>query len=476
MLNGRLTSASSSPFNFYVALLVWPLRTIGMTLAWGQRAAAALQRVNEVLARSPTSSTRRSRSPLPRRCTPLGAVTFRDVTFGYDAGDEPAGRCSTASPRARGRRVGRARRRDRLGQVDGRPAARCASTTRSTAPSRSTASTSATSRCTTCGAPSASCSRTRCCSTTRSPPTSPSPIPTRRRPIASRPRRDWPAPTTSSMELPEGYDTVLGERGFSLSGGQRQRIAIARAILADPRILVLDDATSAVDPSKEHEIRDAMQTVMHGRTTIVIAHRPGTIALADTVVLLDDGRVVADGTARRAARHQPALPRRARGDGPSRSSTATATSSVDGARGRRRLMFGMGAAISDEDRLDRDEAKRGVAARGAMAAPFRRTVAGRAGVHRACRRRQRVVGPLLVRYGIDHGIRDGDAGALRPRRRRSTSSSRSWPTSAAASSTCSSTAPARGSCASCASVCSTTSSASRWPSSTATSRACSCRG
>jgi ATP-binding cassette subfamily B protein len=95
--------------------------------------------------------------------------------------------------------------------------------------------------------------------------------------------------------LPEGYETPIGERGFSLSGGQRQRIAIARAILADPRVLVLDDATSAVDPSKEHEIREAMATVMHGRTTIVIAHRAGTIALADRVVLLDAGRVVAVG-------------------------------------------------------------------------------------------------------------------------------------------------------------------------------------
>ena len=97
------------------------------------------------------------------------------------------------------------------------------------------------------------------------------------------------------MGLPEGYETMLGERGYSLSGGQRQRIAIARAIVADPRILVLDDATSAVDPSKEHEIRSAMSTVMDGRTTIVIAHRPGTIALADTVVLLDGGRVLAMG-------------------------------------------------------------------------------------------------------------------------------------------------------------------------------------
>jgi ATP-binding cassette subfamily B protein len=98
------------------------------------------------------------------------------------------------------------------------------------------------------------------------------------------------------MELPEAYATRLGERGYSLSGGQRQRIAIARAILADPRVLVLDDATSAVDPSKEHEIRSAMSTVMDGRTTIVIAHRPGTIALADRVALLDGGCVAAIGT------------------------------------------------------------------------------------------------------------------------------------------------------------------------------------
>jgi ATP-binding cassette subfamily B protein len=96
--------------------------------------------------------------------------------------------------------------------------------------------------------------------------------------------------------LPNGYATEIGERGFSLSGGQRQRIAIARAILADPRVLILDDATSAVDPTKEHEIRDALATVMHGRTTIVIAHRPATVALADRVVLLDKGRVAAEGT------------------------------------------------------------------------------------------------------------------------------------------------------------------------------------
>ena len=105
---------------------------------------------------------------------------------------------------------------------------------------------------------------------------------------------------------------VLGERGFSLSGGQRQRIAIARAILADPQVLILDDATSAVDATKEHEIRAALAEVMAGRTTLVIAHRPATIALADQVAVVEDGRVVEQGTPRRPARALAALPRAAR--------------------------------------------------------------------------------------------------------------------------------------------------------------------
>jgi ATP-binding cassette subfamily B protein len=97
-------------------------------------------------------------------------------------------------------------------------------------------------------------------------------------------------------QLPESYDTMIGERGLTLSGGQRQRIAIARALLADPRILVLDDATSAVDATTEHKIQQAMRAVMAGRTTFVIAHRLSTIALADEIVVLEDGRIVAQGT------------------------------------------------------------------------------------------------------------------------------------------------------------------------------------
>jgi ATP-binding cassette subfamily B protein len=97
-------------------------------------------------------------------------------------------------------------------------------------------------------------------------------------------------------KLPEGYDTVIGERGITLSGGQRQRIAIARALAVDPRILILDDATASVDATTEARIRAGLREAMRGRTTLIIAHRLSTIALADEVVVLADGRVAARGT------------------------------------------------------------------------------------------------------------------------------------------------------------------------------------
>jgi ATP-binding cassette subfamily B protein len=98
------------------------------------------------------------------------------------------------------------------------------------------------------------------------------------------------------MALPEGYDTVLGESGVDLSGGQRQRLAIARALLANPSILLLDDPTAAIDPETEHEILGAIENAIAGRTTFVVAHRLSTLKRADRIIVLQQGRIVAAGT------------------------------------------------------------------------------------------------------------------------------------------------------------------------------------
>ena len=289
VINGDLTVGQLVQFNFYVALLVSPLRMLGMTIAWAQRAGAALERVNEVLDTAPMISDPERPLPLPP-AERAGAVQFRGVRFGYDpaapvldgfdldlapgesvalVGATGSGKSTVARLLVRFYDVDEGRVR-----IDGvnvrdlalRDVRRAVGIVfEDTLLFHDTVAANIAFA----------------------------------EPDADQESIERAARLAGAhdfiMGLPEAYDTLLGERGFSLSGGQRQRIAIARAILADPRVLVLDDATSAVDPSKEHEIRSAMSTVMDGRTTIVIAHRPGTIALADTVVLLDEGRVVASG-------------------------------------------------------------------------------------------------------------------------------------------------------------------------------------
>jgi subfamily B ATP-binding cassette protein MsbA len=112
--------------------------------------------------------------------------------------------------------------------------------------------------------------------------------------------------TEFTDRFPKGLDTVIGERGVKLSGGQRQRVTIARAILADPRILILDEATSSLDTESEALIQRSLQELLHGRTTVVIAHRLSTIQRADLILVIEDGRIVERG------RHDDLMGRRGR--------------------------------------------------------------------------------------------------------------------------------------------------------------------
>ena len=293
VIDGTLTLGELVSFNIYVSLLVAPLRMLGMTIAWGQRAAAAIERINDVLDTVPLISDPGNPTVLPTRQSnsALGAVRFDGVDFGYDddlpvlknfnlelaAGQSIALVGRTGSGKSTVARLLIRFYDANAGSItiDGVPIGDLALHELRRAVGVVFEDTLLFGDSVAANIAFAD-------------------------PAASHDAIERAARLAGAhdfiMGLPDAYDTQLGERGYSLSGGQRQRIAIARAILADPRILVLDDATSAVDPSKEHEIRSAMSTVMNGRTTIVIAHRPGTIALADTVALVDEGRVIATGT------------------------------------------------------------------------------------------------------------------------------------------------------------------------------------
>jgi ATP-binding cassette, subfamily B, bacterial len=290
VLNGDMSRGQMLEFMQYIGLLIFPLRNLGMTVAFGQRAAAALLRVNEVLSTVPAVADPAQPRSLPTG-TAVGAVEFDHVSFGYSEESPvlrdfhlsiPAGASVAVVGGTGGGKSTVARLLIRFYDVNDGSIRVDGVDIRDVPLSDLRQEVSVVFEDTflfhdTVGANIAFA-----------------------RPDASQAEVEAAARLSGAhdfiVRLPDGYGTTIGERGYSLSGGQRQRIALARAIVANPRVLVLDDATSAVDPSKEHEIREAMRTVMDGRTTIVIAHRPGTIALADTVVLLDEGRVAATGT------------------------------------------------------------------------------------------------------------------------------------------------------------------------------------
>jgi ATP-binding cassette subfamily B protein len=287
VLNGSITIGTFALFNFYLALLVNPLRTIGQRVGTFQRAAAAARRVTEVLRAQPVVLE----SPHPRPFPSSADVSFDDVRFTYQEGSPvltgfsleiPAG-TSLALVGATGSGKSTAAAllarfydpdsgRVTIGGIDVRELELAGLRRGVGIVFEDTFLFGDTVRGNMgFGAPDAEEGA-----------------------VEDAARLAGAAEFVE--RLPEGYETMLGERGYSLSGGQRQRISIARAILADPKVLILDDATSAVDATKEHEIRAALSEVMHGRTTLVIAHRPATIALADRVAVVDEGRVVDQGT------------------------------------------------------------------------------------------------------------------------------------------------------------------------------------
>ncbi len=288
VIDGRLTIGEFSAFYAYLLMLLSPMRTLGISLGLAQRATAAGARVYQILDREPRIASRPGTPALPPGS---GHVELRDVTLQYEGAHRPAlhdvdldvpagttvalvgatgsGKTTLVAllPRlydvtagevlidgADVRDVDVASLRASIAVVDDAPFLFSASVAENIAYARADAT---------------------------------------REEIELAARRAQAHDFIA--RLPDGYDTRVGERGLTLSGGQRQRVAIARALLADPRILILDDATSSVDASTEQEIKLALREVMAGRTTFVIAHRLSTISLADTIVVLEDGEVVAAG-------------------------------------------------------------------------------------------------------------------------------------------------------------------------------------
>jgi ATP-binding cassette subfamily B protein len=289
VIHHELSIGQFTAFYTYLLMLLSPMRTLGVSLGMAQRAAASGVRVFQLLDRQPRLTAPPGAPPLPAG---NGRVRFEGVTMRYAPGapaalrdvdlDVPAGRTIAL-----------------VGATGSGKTTLAALVARLYDPTAGRVLIDGANLCEVDVA-----SVREAVAITGDDPflfsTSVSENMAYARPEATREQIRDAARRAQADEfieaLPDGYDTRVGERGLTVSGGQRQRIAIARAIVADPRILILDDATSSVDASTERAIKLALAEVMAGRTTFIIAHRLSTIALADEIVVLEDGRVAAQGT------------------------------------------------------------------------------------------------------------------------------------------------------------------------------------
>jgi ATP-binding cassette subfamily B protein len=288
VINGSLTLGEFTAFYSYLLMLISPMRTLGFILGQAQRAVASGARIFQLLDREPKMTSPEGAPGLPAGS---GRVELRDVTLQYPGSREPALRdvsmtveAGTTVALVGGTGSGKTSLvalLPRLYDVESGSVSIDGADVRSV---------------------DLSSLRSQIALVTDDPFLFSASLHENiayARPDAARADVEAAARRAQAdgfiAELPDGYDTLVGERGLTLSGGQRQRIAIARALLADPRILILDDATSSVDASTEQEIKQALREVMAGRTTFVVAHRLSTISLADEIVVLEHGRIVAQG-------------------------------------------------------------------------------------------------------------------------------------------------------------------------------------
>ena len=286
---GRASIGDIMAFQWYTLLLMNPVWNIVNSFSELQRSLAAMERVFEVLGMPDDKPDRPDARDAPAI---VHEIRVRGRRVRVPRG--PARRARLQRRRA-GRLGRRARRPQRRRQDDGDGSRRALprSDARPHPPQRHRHPRfPPRARTATC---SRSCSRTCSCSTARCATTSPTAGTTPRTP-RSRTPPGAPTRTSSSSGCPSRYETFIGERGVKLSGGQHQRLAIARAILASPQILILDEATSNLDTESEQLIQASMATLLAGRTTFVIAHRLSTIRRADLILLMEDGRIIERGT------------------------------------------------------------------------------------------------------------------------------------------------------------------------------------